>query len=70
MEGKEEKIFYDSKYNEENGPTKLIEWNPKISSNTLTGTPSPKTMRLYGKIGNDMIVILVDLERTHNYIEC
>lgn len=47
----------------------LVETEAKISLNATTRTPSVKTMRLVGRIGNDELVILVDFESTHNFLD-
>ncbi|XP_041009475.1 uncharacterized protein LOC121253540 [Juglans microcarpa x Juglans regia] len=64
-----DEVFYDSIEPEETGPKLLLGSNPEISLNALTGTPCPNTMRVRGKLGTSMVVILVDSESTHNFLD-
>lgn len=41
---------------------------PEISLNAITGTPIAKTIRLIGRVGKEQVVILVDSESTHNFL--
>jgi len=40
-----------------------------ISLYALAGTPTPRTMRLMGSIGSVEVVILIDTESTHNFVD-
>ena len=35
----------------------------------LTGTPTPGTMRVRGKINGSGLVLLVDIGSTHNFVD-
>ncbi|XP_042952297.1 uncharacterized protein LOC122289392 [Carya illinoinensis] len=52
-------------YNEEKAPQKV----PEISLHAIIGSRNPKTMRAKGKIGNQWVVILIDSENTHNFLD-
>lgn len=45
------------------------ETGPKISLNAITGTPTPKTMRLIGVLKNQQVIILIDLGSAHNFLD-
>jgi len=47
----------------------FLEEFPKISLHAITGTPSPKTMRIIGFIKTNWIIILIDSGRTHNFVD-
>jgi len=49
---------------EENTMKKL-----EISLNAITGTPTPKTMRLIGVLKNQQVIILIDSGITHNFLD-
>lgn len=40
---------------------------PEISLHAISGFPSPRTMRLLGKVNGHSMVILVDIGSTHNF---
>lgn len=40
--------------------------NPKISLHTFIGSLIPKTMRIKGSVGNQEVVVLIDIGSTHN----
>jgi hypothetical protein len=40
-----------------------------ISLHAVAGTPTPRTMRLMGRIGTVEVVILVDTGSTHNFVD-
>ncbi|KAF5447657.1 hypothetical protein F2P56_033191, partial [Juglans regia] len=42
---------------------------PEISLHAIIGSISPKTMRIRGKIGNQELVVLIDLGSTHNFVD-
>jgi len=42
---------------------------PQISLNALSGMPAPKTFRIYGTVAHHQVVILVDGDNTHNFIQ-
>lgn len=46
-----------------------LEEFPKISLNAITGTPSPKTMKLVGVLNNQRVVILIDSGSMHNFLD-
>lgn len=66
QDNKVEEVFYDSS---EVALTPIPEGKPEISLNAKTDTPCHNTMRLCGKIGNGMDVILVDSRSTHNFLD-
>eukprot|EP00256_Glycine_max_P046828 XP_006600060.2 uncharacterized protein LOC102668776 [Glycine max] len=41
----------------------------QISLNAMEGSPTPQTFRLYGSIGHHRVIILVDGESSHNFIQ-
>jgi hypothetical protein len=45
------------------------ETDPEISLNAITGTPTPKTMRLIGVLKNQQVIILIDSGSTHNFLD-
>jgi hypothetical protein len=47
----------------------FLEEFPEISLNAITGTPSPKTMRLVGFLRLHRVVILIDSGSTHNFVD-
>jgi len=47
----------------------FLEEFPEISLNAITGTPHPKTMRLVGFLRLQLVVILIDSDSTHNFID-
>jgi hypothetical protein len=47
----------------------FLEEFPEISLNAITGTPTPKTMRIVGFIKNQQVVILIDSGSTHNFLD-
>jgi len=47
----------------------LVGEEPEISLNAITGTPSPKTMRLIGFLKLHRVIILIDSGSTHNFVD-
>jgi len=47
----------------------FLEEFPEISLNAITGTPSPKTMRLVGFLRLHRVVVLIDSGSTHNFVD-
>ena len=43
--------------------------NLEISIHAISGTPTPNTMRIVGIIQHQRVVILVDSESTHNFLD-
>lgn len=43
--------------------------DPEIFLHALTGSINPKTIRILGKIKGQQIVILIDSESTHNFLD-
>jgi hypothetical protein len=41
----------------------------EISLNAITGTPSPKTMRIVGFLRFNQVIILIDSGSTHNFVD-
>jgi 2-polyprenyl-3-methyl-5-hydroxy-6-metoxy-1,4-benzoquinol methylase len=41
--------------------------NPEMYIHTISGTPTPNTMRIVGTIQQQIVVILVDSRSTHNF---
>ena len=41
----------------------------EITLYALTGTPTPSTMRVKGRVSGDRLVILVDMSSTHNFVD-
>ena len=41
----------------------------KITLYALTGTPTPGTLRVKGKVNGSGLVILVDTGNTHNFVD-
>ncbi|KAF5443243.1 hypothetical protein F2P56_035816, partial [Juglans regia] len=66
---KGEEVFYDTTDLTDTPPPTTTQEGPIITLNALTGTPSPKTMRLYGHIGAASVLILVDTGSTHNFLD-
>lgn len=69
MEDKVEQIYFDSQDREDTQPATKTENKLEISFNAITNTPNPKTIRLRGRIGDKMVIILVDLGSTHNFLD-
>jgi hypothetical protein len=42
---------------------------PEISLNAITGTHSPKTMRLIGFLKHHKVIVLIDSRSTHNFVD-
>jgi hypothetical protein len=42
---------------------------PVISLNAITGTPTPKTMRVVGTMKGQQVIVLVDSGSTHNFLD-
>lgn len=42
---------------------------PEISFHAITGTNHPQTMRVVGKLKNKDIMVLIDGDSTHNFID-
>jgi hypothetical protein len=51
-----------------NPPSDLPEVEPVISLNSLIGFSAPHTLKIIGYIKHRKVIILVDSERTHNFI--
>jgi len=47
----------------------FLEEFPEISLNAITGTPSPKTMRIVGFFRLHQVIILIDSGSTHNFVD-
>jgi hypothetical protein len=47
----------------------FLEEFPEISLNAITGTPSPKTMRLIGIVRYGKAIILIDSGNTQNFVD-
>jgi hypothetical protein len=45
------------------------EENPEISFHAITGSNHLNTMRLIGWVGNHKIIVLIDNESTHNFVD-
>ena len=41
----------------------------EINLYALTGTPTPGTMRVKGRVNGDRLVILIDTGSTHNFVD-
>ena len=41
----------------------------EITLYALTGTPTPSTMRVRGKVNRNGLVILIDIGNTHNFVD-
>ena len=41
----------------------------EITLYALTGTPTPGTMRVRGKVNGSGLVILIDTSSTHNFVD-
>jgi hypothetical protein len=70
-----EEIYYDSKDSMEHSPpatalaTIPTTIEPKISLNAISGSLSPRTMRLEGLVKNQRVVILIDSGSTYNFLD-
>lgn len=49
-------------------PEHLVEIQPEISLNSVMGLTSPKTMKMFGTVGGQEVVVMVDPGATHNFI--
>jgi hypothetical protein len=47
----------------------FLEEFPEISLNAITGTPSPKTMRIFGFLRLHQVIVLIDSGSTHNFVD-
>lgn len=47
----------------------MVEGIGEITLYTFFGSPSPSTMRVWGRINNQEIIILTDLGNTHNFLD-
>jgi hypothetical protein len=47
----------------------FLEEFPEISLSAITGTPSPKTMRIVGFIRFHRVIVLIDSGSTHNFVD-
>jgi hypothetical protein len=65
----------DIEKNKGSGPAKddpgdfFLEEFPEISLNAITGTPSPKTMQIVVYFRFQPVVILIDSDSTHNFVD-
>jgi hypothetical protein len=64
----EEEKFYDSDYESEE-LDKGCKEEPEISLHAITGSPSPRTMRLWGRINFQGVIILIDSGSSHNFLD-
>ncbi|XP_041009343.1 uncharacterized protein LOC121253391 [Juglans microcarpa x Juglans regia] len=48
---------------------KTLQNPPEISLHALIGSVGPKTMQVKGRIGNQWVIILIDLGSTHNFLD-
>lgn len=66
-----EEIFYDSKDSMEPPLPLMIadHIDPEISLNAISGSLSPRTIRLEGWVKNQRVVILIDSGSTHNFLD-
>ena len=60
---KEEDILQEQSLDKE-------EMNLTISCNALAGITTPQTSKIEGQIKNKMVIVLIDLGSTHNFIHC
>lgn len=42
---------------------------PEFSLHTIVGSPNPRIMRLMGRVKGQPVVILVDTDSTHNFLD-
>lgn len=47
----------------------IVEVEPGISIHALSGSPNPRTMRLIGRVLGCVVVILIDMGSTHNFMD-
>lgn len=47
----------------------MVEGITEITLYTLFGSPSPSTMRVWGKINNQEMIILTDSGNTYNFLD-
>jgi hypothetical protein len=47
----------------------VVEEVPEISLNAITGTPTPKTMRIVGWVKGQQVIVLIDSGSTHNFLD-
>jgi len=47
----------------------VVEEEPEISLNAITGTPTPKTMRIVGWVKGQQVIVLIDSGSTHNFLD-
>lgn len=66
----------DDEAENEEGTLAVIETNEeevgellKISLHTIAGSLAPKTMRLFAEINHQKVLILIDTESTHSFID-
>ena len=64
---KDNDLFLD--YEESNNGDQKTEEAPVISLHALTGITDYNTMRVKGKIKNQLINILIDTGSTHNFVD-
>jgi len=69
VEGGEEELGKKPEQLEEDPGEFFMEEFPEISLNAITGSPSPKTMRVVGLLRYHQVVILIDSGSTHNFID-
>ena len=58
----------DDMGNQQGFHLELEDNTPKISLATITGISQPQTLKLKGHIKNNIVSILIDTGRTHNFI--
>jgi hypothetical protein len=59
----EEVLTDEIEENDEATLVETVEEEPEISLNAITGTPTPKTMRLLGRLLNHKVIVVIDSGR-------
>lgn len=65
----EEVLTDEIEKNDDATLVETVEEEPEISLNAITGTPTPKTMRLIGRSLNHKVIVLIDSGSTHNFVD-